>query len=932
MAQYDGSIRVNTEINTKNASAQLTTLENRIKKTADKVASLRSKMDALKDAKIPTQEYTAAQKEVDRYSDALQRAKEKIDKLLELGVDKKGGRFISAQYDVAQLENKLLDAEDVVKRLESEGKAFTLGRDTEEFAKLGQQLQYAKNVLSVLSQRHDELIAKQGSVSSGYKKLGNVAKSVFSKLTKSTQKSNGLMSTMASRFKGLALSLLIFNQIGKAFNSMISGIKEGFSNLAGENVLFQNQVNSLKASLLTLKNTLAGAFAPIVQIAIPYIQQFIGWITSAVEAVGQFIAALTGRKTYIKAVQQTAGAFEEAAEAANDAKEAAEGYLSPLDEINKYSDGKDEGAGAGGAGGGAGGAGQMFEEVPVDSTISDMAENFKKVMSQLFTPFKEAWNREGKFVMDSWKFALQETWDLMKDIGRDFLEIWNEEATIQMFSDILHIIGDIGLVVGNLAESFSEAWNANDVGLQILGNIRDILAIIIDYIRSAADYTVEWSEKLDFYPLLQSINGLLEALKPLTDNIGAGLEWFYKNVLLPIAGWTIEDVIPAFLDLLSAALSSLNEIIAALQPLAVWLWDSFLQPLGQWAGDAIISAMQTITELLIKFGDWISEHQEAVQNFAVIVGSFAAAWGIVTAAVTAWNIVAGIASGITTALGAAIAFLTSPIGIAIAAIGAIIAIGVLLYKNWDEISVKAKEVWDFVKKKFQEFDTWLQNVFTHDWTEEFGVIGDVFNAFFKNVSNIWNSIKKIFNGIITFVKGVFTGNWRMAWEGVKQIFSGIWDGLVSVVKSPINAIISILNGLISGMASAVNGIADMLNSMRIDIPSWVPGIGGGTLGFNLPHWTPGKIPYLATGTVVPPNREFMAVLGDNKREPEVVSPLSTMKQAVKEAMAEMGSSGNKETIVIKQYLDGKQVYETVISNGKIQQMSTGRNPFMLGTI
>lgn len=124
----------------------------------------------------------------------------------------------------------------------------------------------------------------------------------------------------------------------------------------------------------------------------------------------------------------------------------------------------------------------------------------------------------------------------------------------------------------------------------------------------------------------------------------------------------------------------------------------------------------------------------------------------------------------------------------------------------------------------------------------------------------------------------------------------------------------------------------MLNSLRVDIPSWVPGIGGGTLGFNLPTWTPGKIPYLATGTVVPPNREFMAVLGDNKREPEVVSPLSTMKQAVKEAMSEMGANGNNGTIVIKQYLDSKQVYEAVIKNGKIRQMSTGNNPFMLGTI
>ena len=65
MAQYDGSVRINTEITTKKASAQLMTLENRIVKTADKVASLRSKMDSLKNAKIPTQEYKEIQKQIE---------------------------------------------------------------------------------------------------------------------------------------------------------------------------------------------------------------------------------------------------------------------------------------------------------------------------------------------------------------------------------------------------------------------------------------------------------------------------------------------------------------------------------------------------------------------------------------------------------------------------------------------------------------------------------------------------------------------------------------------------------------------------------------------------------------------------------------------------------------------------------------------------
>ena len=75
MAQYDGSIRINTELNTQNASAQLMALENRIVKTADKIASLRTKMEALRDAKIPTQEYKKMENDVEKATEKLEQLK-----------------------------------------------------------------------------------------------------------------------------------------------------------------------------------------------------------------------------------------------------------------------------------------------------------------------------------------------------------------------------------------------------------------------------------------------------------------------------------------------------------------------------------------------------------------------------------------------------------------------------------------------------------------------------------------------------------------------------------------------------------------------------------------------------------------------------------------------------------------------------------------
>jgi hypothetical protein len=143
------------------------------------------------------------------------------------------------------------------------------------------------------------------------------------------------------------------------------------------------------------------------------------------------------------------------------------------------------------------------------------------------------------------------------------------------------------------------------------------------------------------------------------------------------------------------------------------------------------------------------------------------------------------------------------------------------------------------------------------------------------LSDIISGILKTLTGIIDFITGVFTGDWKKAWEGIVSIFKGIWEGLSGVAKGVVNYIIDALNAFVAG-----------INKIKFDAPDWIPVIGGKQWGFNIP-----KIPKLAQGAVIPPNREFLAVLGDNKKENEIVSPVSTMKQAFMEAMVEMGGQG-----------------------------------------
>lgn len=436
---------------------------------------------------------------------------------------------------------------------------------------------------------------------------------------------------------------------------------------------------------------------------------------------------------------------------------------------------------------------------------------------------------------------------------------------------------------GTIRQMFK--WNKNNTGTAIVQALFDIFNTILDTINQIIGATADWAKELDFSPLLTSVQTLLEAIAPFAETVGDGLSWFWSNVLLPIAGWAIQTAVPTFLDMLSAALGALNAVLTALQPFGTWFYDNLLKPLGEWAGEVFILAMQTITDLLKQFSDWCAEHQTTIGNIAIIIGSLATAFFAVKTTVD-------LVTGVLSTVGNAFKFLTSPVGIATLAIGAAIAIGVLLWKNWDEISAKAKEVWESVKKKFQEFMDFLKNVFTRDWTTELGVIGKVINGLLKNITNIVDDIKQVFKGVIDFVAGVFTGDWSRAWDGIKNILSGVWNGFVDIVKSPINIVIGLINGLLYGVETMVNGVASALNGISIDLPGWLEDLTGySSIGFNLPYWSAPQIPYLAQGGYVKANTPQLAMIGDNKRHGEIVAPEDKMQAMVNAAVKAVAGSG-----------------------------------------
>lgn len=625
-------------------------------------------------------------------------------------------------------------------------------------------------------------------------------------------------------------------------------------------------------------------------------------------------------------------------------------------------------------------------------------EDILGIIGDVSNALKNAWNDNGNgtALIQSYMDSCLAWQDLLHKISDDFRAVWNNGTGEDIFENIIQSLTNINNTVTNLKTNFQNAWSENDTGKGIIQDILDIFNDILSTINSITADTRDWAAELDFSPLLTSVKSLLDSIEPLSENVGDGLEWFWDNVLLPMAGFTIENVIPDFLDLLSAAIDTLNSAVEALKPLGKWLWDKFLKPLATWTGSVITAALNGITSALNGISDWIKDHQTAVENFAVVVGTLGSAFaisGIIQGVVSAFAALAAGTSVLTpliTALGVAVNFLTSSITLVCLGIGALIAIGVLLYKNWETVKQFFIDLWDSFKMTIQQFVDWVTEVWTSIkdffagiWQgikDVFAVVAEWFTGIFQAAwdgilsvwnavigwfSNLWTGIKDIFSAVGSWFGDIFTTAWTniksafsataqffrdlwtaikspfikvadwfkdifsKAWQAVKDVFStggkifdGIKEGITGVFTTVVNGIIGGINKVISTPLDFLNGI---LNDIRdIEIAGFTP--------FDEfwdydPIPVP-QIPMLATGAVIPPNSEFLAVLGDQKRGTNIEAPLDTIKQALFEALAVYGGAvGNQKiSVTIPIEVKGRVLSQIVIDDINDFIKRNGKSP------
>ena len=677
------------------------------------------------------------------------------------------------------------------------------------------------------------------------------------------------------------------------------------------------QMQSLMA---TIGQGLINLFTPVIRI----INTVIGKLATLANAFKSFTELITGNKSSgsdSSGVAAVAGAADDAGTGLENASDSASNLASNtdkvgqaaqnaakkmkalmgFDKINKLDSQSDSssgssstpstGTGGTGALGNAVDFGNLAEGDTVIDKTSKSAEKLAELLKKLWKPFQDAWKAEGKKTLDAADYAFRSIGKLAKSVGKSLVSVWTNGTGTKMLTTMLQIGQNVLKTIGNIATQLDKAWNKNNVGTGIIQAIANIYQAILNAINRITSTTAKWSKNLDFYPLLSSIKGLYESIAPLIEKIGNLVADIYEKIVLPLLKWVIETGLPTLINALTGVFDFLGE--------HQWIIDAIGAALvGAFAAEKIVPAISTITTAFSGLMDFTTGLIALFTGSGGLLGGIQA---IITAMGGPWTI----------------------------AIGAAVAAGVLLWQNWDAIKEAAtalkdwvvrksvalkndvvgafttlkdnasgalgvlresvREKWNAIKTKFSEFSVWLKGIFQTDWSKSFGTLGTVLNTFLGTVKRIWGDIKKVFNGIVTFIKGTFSGNWKQAWDGIKEIFGGVFDSLITLAKTPLNAVIDMINGLMSKLNSALAAIESAF-SFSYDFKNPITGTRHyGHYGMSLPRVP--TIPHLAQGAYVKPNTPQLAMIGDNLHQGELVAPEDKLKKMAIEAALAAGGTG-----------------------------------------
>ena len=409
-------------------------------------------------------------------------------------------------------------------------------------------------------QEYDELSARLAEINkevhtirNGFSELEAKGRKALDSCGTSAKKSGKLLSTMASRLKGILLSLFIFNWISKGFNAMVSAMKESSRNLAQYSKDYNAQMSALKSSCAQFKNSLAAAFEPIVNMAIPYLVKLINWLIKAADAIAQFMAILQGKSTYTRAKKQNIDYAKSLDTTTKSAKKA----LAAFDELNVLSD-----QGGSAAGGGELTGKDAFEEASVDPKMVELLEKAKKIM-EIIKPLAMAIG----FALLAWRIA-----GLLKDL--EGLAPYLPEVLGMMM-----LIAGAALMVYNYVKMWKEGVDWEGIVGYVAGLALAVAGLLVLFGPVAAGIGL----------IVGGAAGLILALKDITEN---GVNAKNMTLLLISAGAILAGV---FLTLGGAATVVVGAVMAVIAAIA---------GVVAWAGNGE-EALTTLKDMLDELGTFV---------------------------------------------------------------------------------------------------------------------------------------------------------------------------------------------------------------------------------------------------------------------------------------------------------------------------------------
>lgn len=942
-----------------------------------KVQDLKAKIAELGNQKIPTEEFKEIGKQIDADTVKLNRLIEQQRIFEETGGRTNSRTYRARQLQIEELTNSIKYAKGEQEDLLASGGAYivqdtskqteALYREEEKLADMNTKVQQSYNSVST-------------SVSD-YKNKTTMLSGITSRLTVVGQKASGAVKNLARNLLQVAKGAIITGlkkigagilgihksankstiSIGKMlkylfgirslytlFNKMRSALVDGFKNLVQYSGETNNAISSVMSALTRLKNSFATAFAPIVTTVAPYLVRFINLISECVTRVGMFIAALTGKSTFTKAVgvqQDYAASLDKTAKNTNKAAKAAKNYLSPLDEIDRYESDASSGSGIG-SGAGAGGVdpSQMFEEVPIASSIKGVADKIRQLIKS------EDWEGLGAYVASGINAGMQKIYDAISwnNVGPKITKFTT--AFTKTFNSLVdHIDWDLmGRTIGagintivytlnqliaginwkNLGKGFANGFNGivKEVDFNAFGRLIGNKFMIIPNIAYGFVRNLNW--KACGTALGNGLNGVVQSIdlgtigtafgtaitgvfqmainfsqtfdwKALGENIYTGINNLLYSLDFATIGKGFSDLAAGFLNTIIISLgnvdweslgSKLVEFILNINwiQLAGQLGIIGLELIGGIAA-GVIGAMKTV-------GAWLKEH-------------------VVDPIVDKVKELFGIHSPSTV----------------MAEIGKMLMQG--LYNGIESFVETIKKIfetlWNGIKTTTETVWRGITSTVSGVWNELKTSASTIFSGISTTVSGVWDAIKKksgdIWDGLKTdipeaakTIKEGIHDRFVEARDSVKKIF----EKLADYVKTPINSAIKLVNGGIGKMNSALGGLESAFSFGPWDIPT---PFGTKTIGFSAKFPRIGTIPYLAKGAVIPPKSEFLAVLGDQKNGRNLEAPEDLIRQIVRE---ESGSGQNGNYRFTAQ-INRRTIFDEVIDEAKLRQSTTGRNPFEL---